>query len=339
MMNSIALLIIVVSSIASTSYVFAAKKVKQVTEQKLIIYVASDFDGNLFEDRWKKNGAMPGRRVLFRLKDRPSMMVKHQLLPDSVIVTNVDLERIKNDLALDAETPGAVNLEVTLEDGSKILPGRYYLRDPDSYLNFRPSMRGENVLLDDFKEGEKRVKKESKVMQGPFWDYMIHMLANEETAKRFLLVTMRWHTKREWLEFFQYLQTKKYIKNLPDMDNIFCLGDPKYDYLGKTPVEKKAKLLELIAIDINNKPPGPDKQVLVYADDNQEMIKAAEVLLKNLVLSHNAPRVAIFNSGHDTEVKTTQKPQFYELLNNGTYGNFDIMSCEINLGKLGGRSR
>ncbi|MBY0369166.1 hypothetical protein K2X33_00670, partial [bacterium] len=213
---------------------------------KAVSLTFSDFDNTLIETRESAGGTFETPFVLFRIEQRANTLQSPPSGPAEVLLNPIEFHRNKAYFGKGNGEPGALNREMTLKDGSKITPGEYYLRNPDSYRYFF-STPGRNNVLEDLKAAEKR-DPEGK-WKAAFWPNMVEQLSNPESAKHFGLITARGHSKQDWEEFFQYLKEQGHIKYLPNFKLFHNVSLADYDQFSlrwNTARQKAGVLAEIV---------------------------------------------------------------------------------------------
>jgi hypothetical protein len=304
------------------------------------VIILSDWHNTLVECRKEYGGTFQTLFKLFRIEQRSTTMQEEVSGPETVWVNHSDLHKIKKYLGKGPREPGALSRRVTLEDGSSITPGEYFIKNPESFEKFITYNNPVNELFEDFKRAEKLEPKNA--WHGPFWKYMVLILSNEETAKSFGVTTAAGYSIEQWKELFLYLQKKGYIKYLPNFDLFFNTSHPKFDALsleGITSV-KKSKILEDIGLHLSKLPlaAGETSHTLIFADDEQGNVEAAYDKAHQLTTRSLGPvQYGIFNFGYQREIREAGRPQFSMIESKGTYrkatlrervGNFSQFSEE-----------
>lgn len=305
-----------------------------------------DFDGTIFKpEKFNRNtpGIYGSKVILYRIENRPNLFVEVEGAPAEVEVSTLDLEnkltKINDvteleELLLSPKDGRIGSLEkVTLSDGTVIVPGIYRISSPGSFKYFRESPAGRNYLLEVFKNAEELEVKGLGTFKGPFWNHMVNLLSNMDSAKQFGIITARGHSKREWQEFFDYLLEKGYIKFLPNMNNIHNINRPEYEKYGMGDADsvRKVGLLQEIVQELtrakisetdnrlhpNGKEAGKFHSIS-FVDDNQKTLELAYDVLKNFSMRRWNVKIILSNAGQDFEVKKSKKPRSFVITDIGT---------------------
>lgn len=304
------------------------------------VIILGDWDNTIVENRKENGGTFQTLFKLFRIEQRSTTMQEEVSGPETVWVNHSDLHKIKKYLGKGSREPGAISRRVTLEDGSSICPGDYFIKNPETFENFITYKNEKNILLEDFQLAEKREPRES--WQGPFWKYMALILSNEETAKSFGVITARGHSIEQWKELFLYFQKKGYIKYLPNFDLFYNVSLPQYDALSlesNTSI-KKSKIVQELGIHLSKLPlaEGETSHTLIFADDEQSTVEMVYDRVHQLTTRSLGPvQYGVFNFGYQREIREAGRPQFSMIEPKGTYrkatlrervGNFPQFSEE-----------
>jgi len=226
--------------------------------------VLSDFDDSIVEGRPHRGGLFHTNFVLYRIDVRANTLQELQTTPYEVLVTGAELFEIRNMLGRGNGRPGMLNTKVRLRTGVEIVPGNYYLRSPESY-RFHRSDDGVNYLLEDFKAAEASEAAGAKgTWKGQYWDSMVELLKDPETAKSFGVLSSRGQSREHWEEFFNYLRARGYIENRPNLDMVHNVFLHRYDGLSLThdAVEQKVRIVEKTAKALSRVPLDQAGQVL-----------------------------------------------------------------------------
>jgi len=231
-------------------------------EAKTIIL--SDFDDSIVEGRPHRDGLFHSNFILYRIDVRANTLQEIQSTPYEVLVTGAELFEIKNMLGRGNGRLGMLNTKVRLRTGVEIIPGNYYLRTPESYRYHR-SGEGVNYLLEDFKAAEASEAAGVRgTWKGQYWDSMVELLKDPETASSFGILTSRGQEPKDWKEFFNYLRERGYIENLPNLDMVHNVSLHRYDALSLSQdvVEQKVRIVEKTAKALSRVPMDRTRKVL-----------------------------------------------------------------------------
>ncbi len=90
---------------------------------------------------------------------------------------------------------------------------------------------------DEYKKGQNNFLKDLKTVvehsedcawQGPAWAAFVKAMAFENTARTSSFITARRHSPQTIFEALKYFKKNGYIKNLPNVENIFPVSYPKF---------------------------------------------------------------------------------------------------------------
>lgn len=308
------------SSLFSYSQAFAQTPIK---------YYIFDFDGTLAEDRQVRGGSFNPKFIIYRNNQRLNLLQDIATGPEELLITAQDLRLIKDHLGNGEGRPGTVGRKAELQDGTKIQPADYYLRYPDSLRYFRESTKpGENHLLATFIEAEKDVAKKDTdtskrgiKWQGPLWGMFVSLCETQAGADSVGIITARGHSRQEWNELFDYWLKKRYIRFKPDIDRVYNVTRPEFDFYsnhggahGMDAVnvpERKAMILQEIIMDMKRVNPGAgQKHELYFAEDNQENLNRVAKLFRHVAYGNYAPvRMVLINAGLTTEIRESERPE------------------------------
>lgn len=303
--------------------------------------VILDLDDTVFSSGEVHGGSFGTKRVLVRIENRGQTIVPYPAnLPSTIEISPGKYRylRDRNLLGLGETMIGSLSA-ATGDNGERIYPGYYWLDPTRSYERFREGPPGQNFLLEDFKVAEKIDKK--KTWRGPMWDLMVKVLSTAETAKTLMILTARGHSPEEWMEFFGYLHKKKYIKFLPEKENLIGVSRPEHHYLSPAgdPFEAKYNKIYEIANHLAQVPPDPVSDLrqhpwgkksedlaintLVFAEDNQPCATAVRDLMIALVRGGRHPlKFVLINTGlesHFRETKAVFQPREAVIQPDGTF--------------------
>lgn len=293
--------------------VFAAKARAQI---EVNIF---DFDGTLLENRQIREGTFNPKFILYRNEQRLNLLQIQASGPKTVHVTEQDLYKFRAHLALGEGQPGTVGREYELLDGTKIKPGEYYVRYPDSLAYFREGT-DRNHLLDAFIQAE--TKSPEGRWKGPLWNDFAELASTEDGAKTISILTARGHSSKEWEELFDYLIERKHIKFKPDLRRIFNVTRPEFDKYsnhggaaGQDPVDvpnRKANIVYEILMKLARTPTGSSKlhTVRVADDDLTNLQRIASVFQKVAFGNQSPVRMILINAGLSTQIRSSGRPEF-----------------------------
>ena len=285
-----------------------------------------DFDGTLMEDRQVRDGAFNPEFVLFRNNTRINLFQDVPTGPEAITVTHQDLEKMKPYLAQGEGRPGAMGRTVKLANGTDIKPGEYYLRNPDSFKYFREAPVGENYLLKQFKDAEQVASATGKTWKGPAWKYFVHLCETPKGARTIAISTARGHAvEREWLELFDYMQSKNYIKFKPNTRRVFGMMRPEFDRyngtggaLGADPYNIPARksghlrelLLDLRTVALPSKKTGETRSLheVRFFENSPENLAALQRVTREIIFADVSPtRVTLINVGLSTDIREARE--------------------------------
>jgi len=286
--------------------------------------VISDFDNTILETRTAFRGTFQPMVTLFRVEYRSNLVEPAAEGPREVEVPVGILNDLLHLLAKGPNQIGSLVNELELGDGQAVKAGHYELRVPESFRNFYHLSKEEvgfNVLLESFKQAE--AADGAAQWKGLFWAGMVKSLSSADSAKRFVLMSSRAHSRSDWMEFFEYLQSRAYIVHLPSESNIHPLGRREYDALDHraNPANQKAQLVEKYARALEATPlrSGETSHTLVVAEDGAEALNAIYKQLARLVTRRaGAPlKVILVNTGYDWEVRESGRPRVSVITESG----------------------
>lgn len=296
-----------------------------------VTLILSDFHDTIVETRRNSScsGTFETKVILYRIEQLGSVIIPRVDEPEQVEVTPFELERIRKSLGSGPLEPGAIKETVKLSSGKTIHPGYFFIRNPDSYKYFMEAPAGKNYLLRDFKAAELREPKEG--FKGPFWDSMVEILKTKEGAQSFGVISAAGYSEKEWQEFFEYLQSKKYIKHLPNFSLFRSISRPEFDKYSidwDVPGKKVAiarefalalRFQSLSDSDVRLAPDGKSKgkyHSILFADDKKETVHGMSELFFYLSRSQlvSPVKYGIFNAG--TNVRT-QRDRFWIVSDTG----------------------
>jgi hypothetical protein len=297
--------------------------------------ILADFDGSVVEYRPQYQGTFHSHFKLFRIDYRATTLQPIPTGPATIDVSHADMEALENLIGTGNNHPGTLNRTVTLESGETIVPGTYYIRDPDTFERYLEAPAGQNYLLEDFKEAEKLAKQGKGTFKGPYWDHMVAILSTPETAQTFGIITARGHSQNEWRQLFEYWLRKGYIKNLPNFDLIYGVSRREFDRFslkGKIAVQKTG-ILEQVALKLGRvpldktdrrlMPNGQDTaemHSLIFVEDTQLSVELAFKKFRALSQSKLVPvKFAIFNAGEPHEIKDSDRGPFIVITDEGSW--------------------
>lgn len=290
-----------------------------------------DFDGTLVENRQVREGTFNPKVVLYRIEQRLNLIQTEAQGPKSITITYQDLHKISEHLGAGEGQPGAVKREVELSDGSRIRPGEYYLRLPDSYQFFREAPQGSkrNYLLETMIEAE--AKGPEGQWKGPLWQLFSALTDTKEGAERIAIITARGHSRTEWTEFLDYMVKKKHIRFKPSLDRIYNVTRPEFDrYSGAGGAHggdlvdipaRKANLVREILYSLGRVDPGPGQlhSVLFTDDEARNFDRVAEVF-RDVAFAARAPvRMILANAGLESQVRESDHYRFSSIEPSGSF--------------------
>lgn len=292
--------------------------------------VFSDFDNTLVETRESAGGTFETKFVLFRSEQRATTLQDVPTGPKEIELTPIEFHRNLAYFAKGPGTPGALNREIKLKDGTKVMPGLYYMRNPESFKYFFSTPERNNVL-EDLKDAEKR-DPEGHWKAG-FWDTMVQYLNHPESARWFGMITARGHDQKDWVEFFEYLKAQGYIKHLPNFRLFHNVSRAEYDQFSlswKNSEQKKGVLQQVVQhlatvapTESRLAPDGKHEEPMhfvTFADDNQDTLEAVLRMFQQYAQNKTVRiKFGIFNMGTQTEITATRRPQFAIIKSDGTF--------------------
>lgn len=288
--------------------------------------ILSDFDGTIVENDQNRNGSFDTPYIIYKITKRTFAHQAEIAGPDQIAITHNDFVRIHDHLS-GQKNPGSVNRVFTLDDGSKIIPGHYETRYPETFDYF---MKGSP--LGEFKKAE--VSSEG-TFKGKAWELMREVLSTPEGARSFAILTARGHENYDWMKFWAYLKKQSYIQNLPLPQHMFSVNRSDFDHFGSpgdNATRKKNVLVQVLKqlaktrldkADLVLNPDGSGMgyyHTLVYWEDHPENLSAAVEALTHLVQTQKFPvKVVIGNVGLDSWVKETRRPRWYVITSTGSF--------------------
>ena len=278
-----------------------------------------DFDGTLMEDRQVKNGAFNAKFIIYRIHQRLNLLQVQATGPDEIVITQQDYHKIKDHLGAGEGRPGSIGREVELQNGKKIQPADYYIRNPDSFRYFREGEPGDNRLLQAFKDAEKSAV--GTDWRGPMWNLFVDLCATQKGADSVAIITARGHSKAEWAEFYEYLRQKKYIRFKPDPEMAYNMTRPEFDtHSGQGGAygadlinipERKAKLIYEILMYLRTVHPGAGKRhTVMFADNSQDNLDRVAKVFRTIAFGDLSPvKMVLVNVGLVKEVRDSERPE------------------------------
>lgn len=239
-----------------------------VQNLKAASLVFADFDDTIVESRKERNGSFQGRYLIFKNVYRSSTLTPEADGDMVIEVSTAEFRELRHLMARGKNDPGVLAEEFELSNGQRIFPGEYEIRDPDTYLYFRPNPEagGESYLVEAMK---KALRNGGDKWQGLYWESMLQILNDPEAAQYFGIITSRGHDSEEWNEFFELLKKKGFIKHLPRTSQLFHdVSRREYDVLSlnaNVPLQKM-QLLERKARALKDVPLDPVKDLRLNAD-------------------------------------------------------------------------
>lgn len=281
-----------------------------------------DFDGTLVENRQVREGTFNPKVVLYRIEQRLNLIQTEAQGPKSITITYQDLHKISEYLGAGEGQPGSVKREVELSDGTRIRPGEYYLRLPDSFQFFREAPLGSkrNYLLETMIEAE--AKGPEGQWKGPLWQLFSELTQTKEGAERIAIITARGHSRTEWTEFLDYMVKKKHIKFKPSLDRIYNVTRPEFDrYNGAGGAHggelvdipaRKANLVREILNSLGRVDPGPGLlHSVFFADDEAKNHERVARVFQDVAFANRTPvRMILVNAGLESQVRESDHYKF-----------------------------
>lgn len=279
-----------------------------------------DFDGTLVENRQARDGTMNPPVILFRNDQRLNLIQSEATGPRQIFISQQDLHKISEFLGTGEGRPGAVNREVELADGTKIKPGEYYIRLPDSFQYFREGPPGQNFLLLSFRDAFEKGARGA--WKGPMWDIFAGLCETEKGAESVGIITARGHSRQEWDELFDYMKTKGLIRFKPNVRRVFSMSRSEFDRysggggaFGRDQADmsvRKANLIdEMLTQLVRVNLPDGELHSFMYADDEPAILeRVAGVFRKIAFGSHTPVRMTLANSGLKSQIRASALPEF-----------------------------
>lgn len=292
--------------------------------------VMSDFDNTIVETREAQDGTFQTPFVLFRIEQRATTLQDAPRGPAEIHLSPIEFHRNRAYFGKGSGQPGALNRKIELQDGTVVNPGLYYVRNPESFRHFF-STDDRNNPLEDLKAAQSR-DAEGK-WKGPFWETMVKILANPESARTFGLITARGHTEKDWVEFFEYLKKTGEIENLPNFrlfHNVSLADYDQFSLTWNTAQQKVGVMREMVqhlgrtpVTDERLSPDGKTREpyhYLIFVDDNQETLDAAIRVFQQYAQNKTVRvKFGVFNTGNRTEVTASRRPQYAIIKSDGTF--------------------
>ncbi len=115
-----------------------------------------------------------------------------------------------------------------------------------SFRNFRDGLNGVNPFRNDLLAALDApvAPGERPKWQGPSWDAYVGAMEHVETAHWTTIITARGHSAEAMLAGLQILKDRGYVKNTPNVENLFAVSSPKYKGAAASPSETKAHIMK-----------------------------------------------------------------------------------------------
>lgn len=279
-----------------------------------------DWDNTLVENRQSKSGTFSSKIIIYRINQRLNLLQTQADGPEELHITQQDYKRIESHLGKGEGRPGSIGREVELDNGLKIQPADYYMRNPDSYRFFREgNSPKENHILNAFKEAE--LNQNGVTWQGPLWKYFVELCSTQEGADSVIIATARGHSTDEWDVLFDYMVKKRYIRFKPNSKRVYNLNRPEFDHysgqggsygtdLVNVP-ERKAALVDDLLESIRRIPlPNGEKHEVLVADDDQLNLEAIAKVFRSKAFGNRlSARMILVNAGNVKEVRESSRPE------------------------------
>ncbi len=297
-----------------------------------------DVDNTLIETREEYSGSFQTDIELYRVNSRQNMLQNSiGSLPDVLVVSAADLERLKKYLGKNENEPGMIGKKITLLDGRIVEPANYFLRPGMSFKNYRSAnlngKKGNNFQEDLISA----MKVKPSAWKGPAWELWRTRLSNAETAQNTGTLTIR-DQEDEMRETFKDLKGKAILLNEPNPKFLINLGSAKWDqftikhgeedkHFGKEQfLEEFIRKLGIVELTSENTILDPDGKVstpyhyLVFVDDNQKTLnKVAALFQKYSQAKFFNIKFGLVNTGTKTEIRESGRPVFSVVTSFGTF--------------------
>lgn len=291
-----------------------------------------ELDGPLLEDRASRDGAFDTPLVLKKRTGRISVLEKLPAGPPEVLVTQEELGKIKHLLALDRNQTGDRSVRFRSKFGQDFYPGDYFLDSFESYVFLRKgSSSGENHLLRFWNEANQRSLMGQGKWQGSFWPILKEKTFAGRQSEVYI-ISDRAHSREEWASFSTALVQQRYLTAPLPKENVFFLGSPEFEVLGRDPIERKVSLLYRIALreieriplkesDLRLNANGNEftkSHLMVIAEPNQKVLADLIRELGKIVSGRFVPiKIVFLNDGTDEEVKSSGRARAFVMTSDG----------------------
>jgi hypothetical protein len=105
-----------------------------------------------------------------------------------------------------------------------------------------------------------------KKWKGPSWNAFQQALSDRESTQWTSVITARGHSKGSLYEGLEFLQSKKYVQNIPPIENLHAVSHPDYAGTAASPSAAKVVVMTNILDCMNQRPFEAKAKVIVDPD-------------------------------------------------------------------------